>query len=218
MSRHLERRTEVPRARDFFFAEQKYITQLQKYERERAQYDQSGAVVDGQSHAYQTTQDGLTEMCQSLTCSDSMRYDFIQHYIAYHRAKIHELDAAMAPVHPPATWANAPAYMQHLDQVEKMHAQKIFHQQQAVFLQKVLVHRAGRLEHIHRGWHSDGQRFYDAVPGGIAAVYEADRADRHSIAMHGTMAPGIMPEMYIGDYRRYPGRRGVNGEYLGEIV
>jgi len=63
-------------------------------------------------------------MFMFVTSHDSMRYDFIQHYIAYHRAKIHELDDAMAPFHTPATLINAPPDIQHLNQMQKMHSKK----------------------------------------------------------------------------------------------
>lgn len=236
MSGHLERRTEVPRDRDFFFEEQRYITQLKKYERERAEFDQSGAEFAGPTDAFVATRNGLIWMFKYATSQDSMRYDFILHYIAYHRAKIHELDAAMAPLDAamalfhthneatghnntlPATLANNPAYMQHFNLMEKMRSKKLFYQQQATFLQEVLVHRAGHSRHIHRNWHSDGQRFYDAVEGHVASVYEADRADRRSVAEHGNHARGIFPQIYVGDVRMYPNRMGGIGEYLGENV
>jgi len=201
MSVHLERRTQVPRDISFFFDEQKYISNLKKYEIQRALFDATGREEVTANDAFVATQVALCKVFAEATSTDSMRYDFIQHYIAHHRSKIHELDAAMSPFDP--TTENPVQGILLAQLYRKLRSRKAFHQQQATFLQRVLVHRAGHAAHPSTPLHSWGQQYYDAVAGNVASVYQADKADRGDVRQHGARAHGITAPVYVGDVRQY---------------
>jgi len=201
MISHLTRRTEVPLDINFAFQEHEYISNLEKYEIQRANFDANGQKTVTDENNCQETHVELCKMLASAIYTDSMRYDFIQHYIAYHRSKIHELDAAMSPLNPPP--ANSVQGIQQAQLYKKLRSRKTFYQQQATYLQRALVHRAGHAAHTLTNSHSYGQQFYNAAEGHVASVYEADRSDRADVKFHGARAIGITAPVYVGDVRQY---------------
>jgi len=201
MFSHLTRRTPVPLDINFAFSEQAYIDNLEKYEIQRANFDANGQKDVTDENNWQQTHLALCYMLRSAIPTNSMRYDFIQHYIAYHRYKIHELDTAMSPLNPPA--ANSVQGIQQAQLNEKLRSRKKFYQHQARFLQRALVHRAGHAAHTLTLSDSYGQQFYNAVDGHVASVYEADRSDRADVAYFGAAAIGITAPVYVGDVRQY---------------
>jgi len=138
MFSHLTRRTQVPLDTNFAFQEHEYISNLELYEIQRADFDARGQEKVTDDNNFQGTQVKLCKMLASAIYTDSMRYDFIQHYIAYHRSKIHELDAAMSPFNPPA--ANSVKGIQQGKLYEKLRSRKTFYQKQATYLQRALVY------------------------------------------------------------------------------
>jgi len=196
MSAHLERRTEVPNDEFFFFSEKQYIEKLKQYECRCAEFD---ACV-GEPHEIQEActllRIKLGWLFANIGCMDSIRYDFIQHYLAYHRSKNYELDCEPERSIPKADIHKAYA-IRHTHLCER----KAFHRQQAKLLQQVLVHRAGHRPHAHNYFHSAGQVYYNVVDGCVASVYEADRADRQEFAVYGPQARGFSAKVYVGDVR-----------------
>ena len=261
MSTHMERRNEVPFDQYFFFSEKTYIKLLKTYERECEAFDANGGAFDANGGAdgtsfgaHELTLRRLKSTFKHMGPSDSIRHEFIQHYLAYHRSKIYALDCAIAlfsqaaavrkhaqdeerararahaaaeqllqpPYHPYAQAGLAlqqedlridvrDAMVQDQDEEQRidhrddMHQDELykrrqFHRQQCTFLQRILVHRSGQAQHMNHALHSAGQHFYNKVRDrDIAAVYEADRADRSAFELHGSRARGHSSLLYVGD-------------------
>jgi len=175
----MNRRTQVPICMRFHFSEENYALDLATYERERVEFDDRTPHVENPVEPHVNTRRSLVRMFTHASCMDSLRYDFIQHYIAYHRSKIRELNEV-------TPFRLGEPYI-----ISTMLCEQLrFYHQQAALLQEVLVQRAGHCPHAHKPFHSVGQRFYNDVNGNVASVYEADRADRQDIAIHGQYAHG----------------------------
>jgi len=129
----------------------------------------------------------LVHMFTNQRSFDGMRYDFMQHYIAYHRTKIAEITGHIADLeaHLHSCGCTSP-----YRRTELLRESLSFYQQQSYLLQEVLARRAGHRPHTQQRYHSVGQQFYNAVPGNVASVYRADAADRLDIRDNGYNAHG----------------------------
>jgi len=206
----MERRTEVPNDELFFFSEQDYIKNLKNYESKCAEFDACVGNPEEIQTACDVLRATLRLMFGTMRYTDSIQYDFIQHYLAYHRSKLYELD-----YEPELTIPKADKNKPYAIRYHHICQRKVFHREQAGFLQLVLVHRAGHRPHRYDSLDTYGQQYYNAVDGCVASVYEADRADREAFAVHGPRASGFSAKLYVGDVRMTANGLSIfNGEHM----
>jgi len=170
---HFTRRTPRPTSGDNddgLWYEQSYTTLLEMYERQCREFDSVGGF--GQQPFDATRGDLLVLLERAANEMHTLRYDFIQHYMAYHHAKMTELDTAIMPVS-----GRAPAFGMMACLCER----KLFYQEQCSLLKRMLVQRAGHSARPERSWHAPGETFYDAVAGSVASTYQADSVHRAAI-------------------------------------
>jgi hypothetical protein len=129
----------------------------------------------------------LERMFERLRTFDGIRYDFILHYIAYHRSKIAEITQLIADI---KAHLLACAWTAPYPRMRLLEESLSFYRQQSSQFQQILVRRQGRMPHFHQRHHSVGQRFYNAAPEAVAAVYRADAADRLDIQQNGQYRRG----------------------------
>jgi len=188
---HFHRRTPVPldaRERHRAFNEETYSSQLTICEMYLTTPNIAGMFpVSKAIEQLEYADRDLSRMFTRQRSSDFIRYDFIQHYIAYHRAKIHEITVDIAQL---KVLLQSYTGMTAHPKMRLLNRALLFYQEQVCLFHRVLEHRAGHLPHPRRRFHSVGQRFYDLAPGNVASVYEADRADRADIAQHGYNSHG----------------------------
>jgi len=218
----MQRRTEVPNDELFFFSEQDYIAKLKTYESNCAEFDACVGNPKQIQAACDVLRVRLRLMFGNMRYTDSIRYDFIQHYLAYHRSKLYELDCEPEQTIPNPDENEQEQTIPEADENEpyaiRYHhicRRKVFHREQARLLQLVLVHRAGHRPHRYSSLDTYGQQYYNAVDGCVASVYEADRADREAFAVHGPRASGFSAKLYVGDVRMTADGLSIfNGEHM----
>jgi len=189
---HFERLTAVPDDVRFGahrrFNEEEYTTELGICETTlTTRYIGGIIIIQAALQRVASARASLERMFERLRTYDGIRYDFILHYIAYHRSKIAETTQLIADVKAhllACGWTDPYPRMRLLEESLS------FYRQQSSQFQQILVRRQGRMRHQHRRYHSAGQQFYNAVPGDVAAVYQADAADRLDIQQNGQYARG----------------------------
>jgi len=173
ISPHFTRRIPRPISGDNdegLWYEQTYTALLETYESQRREFDSAGGFGQQQFDATRAELLHLLEL--AVNEMHTLRYDFIQHYIAYHHAKMTQLDTAMAPV-----TGRAPGF----GMMARLCESKLFYQEQCSILKRMLVQRAGHSARPERSWHAPGETFYDAVAGSVASTYQADSVHRAAI-------------------------------------
>ena len=90
--------------------------------------------------------------------------------IAYHRSKIAEITRHITDLE---AYLHSCGCRPPYPRTVLSRASLSLYHQQSYLLQEVLARRAGHRPHGYQGFHSVGQRFYDAVPGNVASVYRA---------------------------------------------
>ena len=189
---HFDRLTPVPHDARFQsnrrFSEDDYTAELRTCERIITTPNIAGMfpVADALEQLAPARR-SLVRMFTRQHSFDGMRYDFIQHYIAYHRSKIAEITRHITVLE---AYLHSCGCRPPYPRTVLSRASLSLYQQQSYLLQQVLARRAGHRPHGYQGFHSVGQRFYDAVPGNVASVYRADAADRLDIQENGHYARG----------------------------